>query len=190
MQVKAAKHDAAQGATIVTRRSYPSPVEATVEVKDTESLEQATTDPVLKRLYAYWRQRRGAKRFPSRNEIDPLDFGFALGRVSLIEVLDGPRRFRYRLVATTLTEHLGYEMTGKYLDEIPESQMRTYTEALYAKALAVQAPYHTRDEIVLDDRRWKHEALVLPLSANDRTIDMLMIYRTTERPVRVWRDPT
>jgi hypothetical protein len=62
--------------------------------------------------------RRGAKRYASRDEIDPLDFGCAVGRVSLVDVLEGPRRFRYRLVSTSLTARLGYEMTGKFLDEI------------------------------------------------------------------------
>jgi len=147
-----------------------------------DGLAALTTDTVLVRLYAYWRERRGGKRFPARRDIDPVDFSFALGRVSLVDVLGGPRRFRYRLVATILTEHLGYEMTGKYLDQVPESDMRAYTERLYETALARREPHYERDELVLDGRQWKHEALVLPLSSDDRTVDMLMIYRATVRP--------
>jgi hypothetical protein len=153
-----------------------------MEITGIEQLEGATTDAVLKRLYDYWCERRRGKRYPSRRDIDPAEFSFALGRVSLIDVFDAPCRFRYRLVATTLTENLGYEMTGKFLDQIPQSETRAYTEAFYTKALAAQAPFHARDEVVLDGRRWKHEALVLPLSADGVTIDMLMIYRATDRP--------
>ena len=159
-----------------------------MEIRDVEDLERSTTNAVLKRVYAYWLERRGAKRYPSRSDIDPVDFGFALGQVSLIDVLDAPRRFRYRLVATTLTDRLGYEMTGKFLDQIPESETRAYTEALYTKAVSLQAPLYERDEIVLNGRMWKYEALVLPLSADDRTINMLMIYRSTDRPRRTGGD--
>ena len=149
-----------------------------IEIGNAESL------AALIRLYAYWQESRGAKRFPARTDIDPVDFSFALGRVSLVDVLATPRRFRFRLVSTVLTEHLGYEMTGKFLDQIPESEMRAYLERLYAVALERRNPLYARDEIVLDGRRWKHEALVLPLSSDDRSIDMLMIYRATDRPQR------
>jgi hypothetical protein len=159
-----------------------------VEIENVESLAALTADAALVRLYAYWRERRGAKRYPARRDIDPLDFGFALGRVSLVDVLGIPRRFRYRLVATILTEHLGYEMTGKYLDQIPETEMRAYTARLYAAALGQASPFFARDEIVLDGRQWKNEALVLPLSSDDRSIDMLMIYRATDRPRLADRD--
>lgn len=153
-----------------------------MRVRGVQSLEGVTTDAVLTRLYDYWLQRRGAKQFPSRNDIDPVDFRFALGRVSLIDVLDRPRRFRYRLVGTMVTEHLGYEMTGKFLDELPDSEVRAYLEQLYAQAVEDRAPLYEGDRVVLDGRLWKHETLVLPLSTDDRSVDMLMIYRATERP--------
>jgi len=165
-----------------TNKAAAAPATLTIAVTDIAQLEGVTTDDVLKRLYAYWRGHCKGKRYPSRSDIDPGEFGFALGRVSLIDVLAAPRRFRYRLVATTLTEHLGYEMTGKFSDQIPGPERRAYAEAFYARALALQAPLYERDEIILDGRQWKHESLVLPLSADGRAINMLMIYRLTDRP--------
>lgn len=153
------------------------------EIDTAETLELKSSDAVLKRLYRYWAERRGAKRYPSRNDIDPLEFGFALGRVSLVDVVGQPRRFRYRLVSTSLTQRLGYEMTGKFLDEIPETEMRAYTERLYLTALEKGTPLHLQDEAMIDGRRWKHEALVLPLSSDGSSVDMLMIYRTAEPTV-------
>lgn len=153
------------------------------EIDSPAALEPETGDAAMKRLYLYWAERRGARRCPSRTDIDPLDFGYALGRVSLIDVLSHPRRFRYRLVSTSLTARLGYEMTGKFLDEIPETEMRAYTERLYLTALAKAVPLHVRDEAVIDGRRWKHEALVLPLSSDGGAVDMLMIYRTADPTV-------
>lgn len=150
------------------------------EVESAEGLELETGDEALKRLYRYWVERRGAKRYPSRDDIDPLDFGYALGWVSLIDVMENPLRFRYRLVSTTLTARLGYEMTGKFLDEMPEPEVRDHARRLYAAALERRIPLHFRDETMLDGRHWKTEALVLPLSSDQEAIDMLMIYRTAE----------
>jgi hypothetical protein len=153
------------------------------EIASVEELECETADPSLKRLYGYWTERRGARPYPSRHDIDPLDFAYALGRVSLIDVLERPRRFRYRLVSTTLTERLGYEMTGKFLDEVPEAEMRDYSERFYVAALERRAPLYFRDDTMLDGRRWRHEGLALPLSADGLRVDMLMIYREAEAPV-------
>ena len=150
------------------------------EVESAERLEHVTSDEALKRLYRYWAERRGAKRYPSRDDIDPLDFGYALGRVSLVDVLENPRRYHYRLVSTSLTAGLGYEMTGKFMDEIPEPEVRHHTWQLYEAAVERRIPLHFRGEPMLDGRRWKSEALVLPLSSDQQAVDMLMIYRTAE----------
>ncbi len=152
------------------------------EIQGPEGLELESGNKTLKRLYGYWAARRGAKRYPSRDDIDPIDFGYALGHVSLIEAMQNPPRFRYRLVSGSLTARLGYEMTGKFLDEVPESEMRAYTARIYAMALAKGVPLHLRDQVTLDGRRWNYEALILPLSSDGYTVDILMIYRLADRP--------
>lgn len=157
-----------------------------MDVTGIVDLEGVTADADLKRLYQYWAERRAGRAFPARDDIDPLDFGYALGRVSLIEVLESPRRFYYRLVSTQLTSHLGYEMTGKFVDEIPEPEMRDFTERTYRRMVERRAPLYESDEVVLDGRRWRHETLALPLSADGRTITMLLVYRATREPGAVW----
>jgi hypothetical protein len=159
-----------------------------MQIEDAQSLERVTANDAVKRLYAYWVARRGARPFPSRDEIDPVDFDFVLGRVSLVDVLDQPRRYRYRLVGTTMTDNLGYEMTGKFLDQLPESEMRAYLDRLYGKVVAERVPVYQRDQITLDGRLWKSETIVLPLSSDGHTINLLMIYRVTDRPKPAERD--
>ena len=102
--------------------------------------------------------------------------------MSLVDVLDAPRRYRYRLVGTAVTDNLGYEMTGKFLDQLPESQMRAYLEQLYGKAVTQRAPVYERDQVNLDGRLWRSETIVLPLSSDGQAINLLMIYRETDRP--------
>lgn len=136
----------------------------------------------VKRLYAYWQARRGTKRFPAREDIDPVDFKFALGRVSLIDVVEDPRRYRYRLVSTSITKHLGYEMTGKYTEEIPEKELRDYVERLYAETVSAAAPIYTKEKAAFDGRLWESEALMLPLSSDGSRINMIMAFRETAVP--------
>ena len=159
-----------------------------MEITGITDLEGVTADADLKRLYRYWAERCGERAFPSRDDIDPIEFDYALGRVSLIDVLEGPRRFYYRLVSTHLTRHLGYEMTGKFLDQLPESQVRDFAGRHYLRALEQRVPIYESGEVVLDRRRWRHESLVLPLSADGQTISMLMVYRVTDAPVRAAPD--
>jgi hypothetical protein len=127
-------------------------------------IRDSTRHPVIRRFYDYWDEKRGDRPFPSRADIDPLDFKFALGRVSLIDVTHDPLRFRYRIVASYLTEHLGYEMTGKFADEIPEPATRDYTIGRYTDAVMAHAPVHELGDVVIDGRHWAQEVLLLPLA--------------------------
>ncbi len=148
-------------------------------------LEEATQDQRLLRLYRYWDEQRQGRRFPGRDDISPIDFAYALGRVSIIEVRRDALRFFYRLVSSRLTEHLGYEMSGKFVDDIPDIEMREFTRAFYERALEGEAPLHEAGTFVVSGQRWWHEVLVLPLASDGGNIDMLLIYRNTLPPVEV-----
>ena len=141
-----------------------------------------TNNNVLLRLYDYWLAKRGVRLFSSRRDLDVLEFSFAINWLSLVDVLDKPRRFRYRLVSTTLTDRLGYEMTGKYVDHIPEDEVRSYVKDLYTRAVDLRAPLYEKSTRTFDYKVWQHEVLVLPLSSDGTNIDMLMIYRITYDP--------
>jgi len=143
--------------------------------------------PKLQKLQDYWEERRRGREFPARSDIDPIDFRFALGHVSLIDVLQAPLRFRYRLVATNLTKHLGYEMTGKTADQIAEPQVRDYVLTRYCRAVEARRPLTESGEETLDDRVWRYQAIYLPLSSDGNAIDMLLVGRINERPREVHR---
>ena len=146
---------------------------------------ETSRDQRIVRLYRYWDESRGARSFPGRADIDSIDFTFALERVSIIEVHRDPLRFRYRLVSTHLTEHLGYEISSKYFEDIPEPSMREFARAFYERALERQGPLYETGSVVIGRHEWWHETLLLPLAADGETIDMFLIYRNTERPVAV-----
>lgn len=145
-------------------------------IGDSLALERVTNNNNIRRIHEYWLTQRGAKAFPSRQDIDPPSFSFALGWVSLIEVT-ADRRFRYRLVSSRLTDILGYEATGKFVAEIGELNTREYVTGFYAQAVEAAAPLYDADVHTYRGSRRPYEALALPLASTASAIDMLMVYR-------------
>jgi hypothetical protein len=129
----------------------------------------------LQRLFDYWASKRGGRRMPSRADIDPLQIGFIIGNVILVDVIDGdPPRFRIRLHGTNLTERAGYELTGKMLDELPQPEFRELTRLSFSKVAKTGEPLQLRRDRVLDGRSRRYETLILPLSSDDGPAEMLL----------------
>ena len=133
------------------------------------------TEPRLHRLYYYWLERKGDRRFPARRDIDPLDFGYVLGDVLLIDVLRSPLRFHVRLHGTTLARRAGYELTGKLLGELPNAEYRDYVIGRCENLVASGAPLVVRRERVIDGRQHSYEALWLPFSDDGSNVTMLLV---------------
>ncbi|MBL8835797.1 MAG: PAS domain-containing protein [Alphaproteobacteria bacterium] len=135
--------------------------------------------PDLHKLYDYWRARGTPGRLPSRRDIDPLDMGFMLGNLILVDVVrdpDGPApRFRYRLVGANLVNMLGIEMTGRMLDDHPDPQFREVAKRVYARVAEDARPTAARRDAVVDGRVRRYEAIHLPLAADGATVDMVLV---------------
>jgi hypothetical protein len=108
-----------------------------------------------------------------------------IGFVTLIDVEPNPLRFRFRLVASTVTEHLGYELTGKYLDEVPEPGLRTYLDDAYRRLVRDRRPLYEGGDRTLDLRIWRHESVLLPCTDADGVVSMILSARVTQMPRRV-----
>ena len=128
----------------------------------------------LRRLYAYWDEKRAGRRFPARADFDPLELGFVLGNLSLIDVLYDPLRFRLRLHGTLAVSRLGYDLTGKFVDEIPDPEFRAVALETYKKLVEVEQPMRDVRETMLDSKTHRYEVIWLPLSDDGTRINMLM----------------
>jgi len=131
--------------------------------------------PSLQRLYQDWKERQRGRAFPARADFDVLDLGYIIGNLSLLDVRYDPLRFRFRLHASGVTERVGYEMTGKFVDELPTREMREMVRRHYEAVVERRAPIvEVRARQIVDDRMLPCEVLALPLAADGSTIDMLM----------------
>ena len=149
-------------------------------------------DERLQRLYEYWLAKRGQRRFPSRRDIDPVDFPYMLGHVILFDVLHDPLRFRVRIHGTAMVAKAGYDLTGKFLDDLPFTDYRRYVRARCESLVRDGDPLLVWHDRTLDDRLRRNEALWLPLSDDGQNVTMLLaalIYERELHPTSKVRQP-
>lgn len=132
------------------------------------------TAPALQRLYRDWDDRRHGREFPARADFDPVDLKYVLGDMALFDVLHDPLRFRFRLHPTNMVARLGYDLTGKFVDEIPDQRHRLLCREHFEEVIKARRPVTQHRTAVTDFRQWNCEILALPLSTDNKVIDMLI----------------
>jgi hypothetical protein len=132
----------------------------------------------LNEMHAYWLAKRGARRMPSRRDIDPTEIPRLLRNVMLIDVLHDPIRFRYRLVGTNVVDATGENRTSKCFDSVDFFAANPIVREQYAAAVTTGEPVHSLEPFYrLDTRReYAVERLMLPLSADGVAVDMILVY--------------
>lgn len=138
---------------------------------------ESELDPRLKGLLDYWRGKCSAGRLPARADIDPLELKSLLGNINLIEVVrdtDGSRRFRYRLFGTEFVFYHGGDLTGQWVDQIGNAVYRQQLVGLYEHVVATGATPMLSYDYILDSRRHRFQAVILPLASDGREIDMIL----------------
>jgi PAS domain len=138
----------------------------------------ALSDPRLHRFFAYLEARRGDREFAARRDLDPLEFGYVLGNVVLLEVehgtQHGPLRFRYRLVGSVLAAGTGYDLTGSYVDAHPDPEYRAYVLARYRETVVSRRPTGGTYDLFMDRKPRQYQCLRVPLSEDGATVNMII----------------
>ena len=132
-------------------------------------------DDRLRRLFAYWLAKRGDRPFPAKAEIDPVDFSYVLGYVTLVDVERDPRRYRFRLDGSILVQLSGTDYTGRHLDELPGEEYVAFIKETYDRVVDGAAPHRYRKDGLFDQQHFSEETLILPLGDNPPAVDMLLV---------------
>jgi hypothetical protein len=146
------------------------------------SLQRAFTaadcrEPAIGHLYDYWLRQRGTHRFPARNDLDPIDMKPALGGITIFEIhpkADGGFRFRYRLKGSAIVARDGFDMTGRFLDELPLMQYRSLLLGRLERLARDPVPTLVHNKQYYDERWYDYEAIWLPLASDHDHVDMLL----------------
>lgn len=131
----------------------------------------------LDALDEYWQIKCGDHAMPSRADLDPAEFRYALGNVSLIDVVGDPPRFRIRVAASNVEARFDRALTGIYLEDLPEQESARLWDKVYRAVLATGRPQSFVGEVVEDEVPRRYRAVIWPLASNHRDIDMLLCCR-------------
>jgi len=129
----------------------------------------------LKRVWDVLEPKRGQRRFLSRSDINPGELVFILPLIALIEVHQPQMRFRHRLAGTGFRDVFGFEPTGTWVEDWPNVDQRGLLVRCYVATVEAREAIGYRSDFVIDKRPISCEALLVPLSNNGETIDMLFL---------------
>jgi hypothetical protein len=91
--------------------------------------------PMVRMLHAWWLAHRGAYGIPDRRDLDPAALRALLPNLFITDIEPQPFRVRYRLVGTKAVRTIGFDITGRYLDELlsatPEVPWIDYYKTVY-----------------------------------------------------------
>ncbi len=129
-------------------------------------------DNHLRELFNYWQSKKAGRTMPSRSDIRPEEIHRLLSHVVLIDVEPEPLRFRARLVGSDVVNVIGRDFTGMYFDSFPNIDKLL---GRLKRVLDSRRPYLVRDHVQWPAKSFmEYQALALPLSENDRDINIIM----------------
>lgn len=138
--------------------------------------------------HAYWDAKRAGRSMPSRADIQPQEIPRLLPGVILVDVEPSDLRLRVRLAGTMVVEAYGEDYTGRYLDEIYFGGERDKVLSDYRMVVELRQPYCSDHRFHnVNDTTYDIERLILPLSNDDKAVNMLLAvlsFREAVRPAR------
>jgi hypothetical protein len=139
------------------------------------------TNARLRQIYDYWDAKRAGRPMPARADVDPVEIAWALGDVSLIDVLpDG--EFRWRVDGSNLVAFFGCDMSGKKLSTYPFRRYLPQVRENFARPVDRREPVFLTRRFEDGERRWNYDTIFLPLSGDGRQVDMLLQMIDIGRP--------
>ena len=98
-------------------------------------LAACVSSPDLLRLFDYWRGKRQGRPMPARRDIDPLEIGWALSRIYLMDY-DPKEGFTYRLAGTEVASVFGRSnLKGLNLRDVVKPGRWTLIEGAWMQAV-------------------------------------------------------
>lgn len=145
-----------------------------------DELLEVVEDARLKRLLREWDGWRDRPALPARSGFRPEMLSYLLGNLLLFDIEqpaseEGMPRFRYRVFGSNIAGFRGFDLTGRCLDEHPDSVfgIRAHLVCLQSAQrrlpVWVRAAGRTRDGLSVN-----FQALMLPLAEDGKTPDRML----------------
>ena len=130
------------------------------------------TMPIATALYDLWLDLKGEDEMPARKRFKPGAMKDYLPHLYIVDILEGGRDYRLRLIGTALTDLVGRDMTGSLISEVPETAWR---RRVYDSVVEARAPLVYQSRLGNDGGRTvTTENVVLPALDRDGAFSELM----------------
>ena len=141
------------------------------------ALAEIAADPKLGPALDYWRTKCAGSTLPRPADIDPAGFPRAvLPYLTLLDVVEGGKTFRVRLVGTASSAAVGDNYTGRYLDETMSGEVLAAALARYRAAIEHRRPVlaYAEYKMTLSGDQVRNLLMTLPLSSDGTVVDRLL----------------
>lgn len=139
----------------------------------------AAMNPMLAGFLALWRAKSNGSSLPARAAFSMEDLRPYMGRIGILDVLEGGADFRFRVYGSNIAAAYRGEMTGKSVRDY-RPNFRDAIVPGYRRCFETREPQY--DVLEIDDElmlyRW--ERVVVPLSADGHAVNMLMVCTTDQ----------
>ncbi|MDJ0951944.1 MAG: PAS domain-containing protein [Alphaproteobacteria bacterium] len=133
------------------------------------------TNQLLIDLAALWESKCVDGKLPGRADFSPEVLRRWLGHVIMLDVIDGGRDFRYRLIGTHITRMLNRDYTGKLVSEC-EYDDRANVEDSFRLPLQRRKPVFRTGRATWQSSvdAMPYDSVHMPLATDGENIDMLL----------------
>lgn len=132
--------------------------------------------PRLRELWRYWLALHRGADLPTRADFDPAAIPLLLPYLMLVDVVDGGRDFRYRLVGTHVARIHGADNTGRLVSQAFPSHDAAYVMRLYRWVVEARAAVGFRGEpLRRDERILEYEIVHLPLADGGGRVGKVLV---------------
>ena len=152
-----------------------TPVTAGTNIAETSAAAGFHADIVA--FHIFWQSKCHGREMPSRNDFDPTEMIAFLPGIALIDVVDDPRRFVYRLLGTREVAMRGNDATGKGVADGYFASSAEAAFASYDDVVGRRAPRFEQRRFMTPDNRIGHEqTVILPLSDDGQAVNKTIAY--------------
>jgi hypothetical protein len=135
--------------------------------------------PQFDQLHSWWSCAGAATLPPSSAVISPETLKPYLGNLLLVQPIPSAElnriRFFVRVHGVNLVQRAGYNLDGRFLDDIPNPEFRALAAKTFAAVHAAGRPLYTLRYRMVGEEVLKYASLFLPFS-DGRQIDRIMVY--------------
>lgn len=117
----------------------------------------------IRKVYDFWLAHCQSASMPLTEEIDILELEFAVGALSIIDVIDQKPRFYLRMIGSQIVERNGIDNTGLIVDEMTDEAIRSILTSSYTNVFASAEPFWIERQTFTDDHIYVYECLILPM---------------------------